>query len=571
MSKYLPEHRHLVERFVRNVFQSSTSEAFRGLVVYDGVCGIGKTTDILNHIEGLISSNPDNRVIYVGQYLEELHRIAGTTADPAKPKSQPPIKDSKGKTKYNPDTQIEFEHPEKRKLLHLKDLINQNKNIVITHKLFESLDIACLALLKSKSYHLVIDEEPVMFELVADRYTIIFKKSKQKQKLSSKEIESLFTLNVLGLEKDKTTVVWKGPDLPRYQDLKEDIDNKRIVLYNHANKGQTDKILMWRQNPEIFESFKTAHVLTYLFKDNFLNAFLDIYEIPYIIKNLTEEEALDDTKLKPYHKCIHLDPLILNSKNFLKKFGNTRVFSSTWFDKYNKEYPVGSVNPLHTKLNTYYKKNLSFSRKPSKVNERLWTTIKRSRTRLVTNGITDPKLFVSYNKRATNAYIKSNHLAFVYNIFPNPLLTNYIRSMGIKAPVEDTYALSILIQWVFRSAVREGKDIDLFLPSQRMTDLLQLWMLDLKDLYEYCRYIRDNINDPILKNEDHAMAITSFDDFVTIYQPGLRHYKALPWLLSKFPVINHQPIKPKPSRKKAAKKHNRERLMVQKTERLKRK
>ena len=37
------------------------------------------------------------------------------------------------------------------------------------------------------------------------------------------------------------------------------------------------------------------------------------------------------------------------------------------------------------------------------------------------------------------------------------------------------YALSELLQWIFRSAIREQKDLKLYLPSKRMHKLLHEW------------------------------------------------------------------------------------------------
>ena len=41
---------------------------------------------------------------------------------------------------------------------------------------------------------------------------------------------------------------------------------------------------------------------------------------------------------------------------------------------------------------------------------------------------------------------------------------------------EDTWALSELIQWTFRSAIRENKPINIYIPSKRMRDLFIDWL-----------------------------------------------------------------------------------------------
>lgn len=43
---------------------------------------------------------------------------------------------------------------------------------------------------------------------------------------------------------------------------------------------------------------------------------------------------------------------------------------------------------------------------------------------------------------------------------------------------EDVFALSEMVQWIWRSAIREGNPINIYVPSARMRDLLTRWMND---------------------------------------------------------------------------------------------
>jgi hypothetical protein len=45
----------------------------------------------------------------------------------------------------------------------------------------------------------------------------------------------------------------------------------------------------------------------------------------------------------------------------------------------------------------------------------------------------------------------------------------------------DMYALSVLIQWMFRSAVRKGEEVWLYIPSRRMRTLLTQWLDNLAE------------------------------------------------------------------------------------------
>ena len=47
---------------------------------------------------------------------------------------------------------------------------------------------------------------------------------------------------------------------------------------------------------------------------------------------------------------------------------------------------------------------------------------------------------------------------------------------------DDEYALSEMIQWIWRSAIRDGKEIWVYIPSRRMRELLKKWLLDLSSV-----------------------------------------------------------------------------------------
>lgn len=56
---------------------------------------------------------------------------------------------------------------------------------------------------------------------------------------------------------------------------------------------------------------------------------------------------------------------------------------------------------------------------------------------------------------------------------PNIVEASEINSNSLMD--QELYAVSSLIQFVFRSAVRKGEPIKLYLPSLRMRELLERW------------------------------------------------------------------------------------------------
>lgn len=61
------------------------------------------------------------------------------------------------------------------------------------------------------------------------------------------------------------------------------------------------------------------------------------------------------------------------------------------------------------------------------------------------------------------------------DLYMVPVVKMFIESRGVKVD-QDQYALSALVQWIFRSAIRDGKPINLFIRSERMRGLLLDWL-----------------------------------------------------------------------------------------------
>lgn len=60
-----------------------------------------------------------------------------------------------------------------------------------------------------------------------------------------------------------------------------------------------------------------------------------------------------------------------------------------------------------------------------------------------------------------------------------PWAKNYLIRLGAKNINQDMYALSVLVQWIFRSAIRNGEKISIYIPSQLMRFLLTQWIENL--------------------------------------------------------------------------------------------
>ena len=51
----------------------------------------------------------------------------------------------------------------------------------------------------------------------------------------------------------------------------------------------------------------------------------------------------------------------------------------------------------------------------------------------------------------------------------------FYRDHGVEVD-ENMYALSNMVQWIWRTAIRDGKEVVVYIPSSRMRKLLVDWM-----------------------------------------------------------------------------------------------
>lgn len=113
----------------------------------------------------------------------------------------------------------------------------------------------------------------------------------------------------------------------------------------------------------------------------------------------------------------------------------------------------------------------------SKSDNNIWTTFKAYKKLISGKGYA--KGYLPSNMRATNEYKDRTAVAYMINKYFNPCIKNFFLSKGIEVD-EDGYALSEMLQFLWRSAIREGRIITVYIPSSRMRNLLIKWIEDQK-------------------------------------------------------------------------------------------
>lgn len=85
------------------------------------------------------------------------------------------------------------------------------------------------------------------------------------------------------------------------------------------------------------------------------------------------------------------------------------------------------------------------------------------------------KGFVPCNSKGTNSFREKKVLAYTINLFPNKEVLDFFKFNNIDIN-QDLYSLCELLQWIWRSQIRDGKQINIYIPSERMRFLLKSWM-----------------------------------------------------------------------------------------------
>lgn len=397
------------------------------IIVVDSIMGSGKTTYCYNEM----SQNKDKKYIYITPYLNEIKRLIG---------------DKENRTKFY--TERGFREPlhlGDGKLQSLHDLLINENNIVTTHALFRKSTLETVELISTGDYTLMLDEALD----VVDIFDLAFQ-----------DYDMLLNNNLIE-EQDKGLIKWIDDNYEgKFIDLKRLCQNGTVAKIKRSKKVQ---LLAWNFSSNLFKAFKEVYIFTYLFESSYLKYYFDMSNIKYD-KYTIQDKQLISFKEKCLYNKQNIKKLINVYFGHLNNLGDKEnALSLNWF----KNYPY-----LRTKLkNNLY--NYLHNILEAKSDTIIWTTFKSSKKSLSGSGYT--KRFISLNTRATNEYKNCSNLAYCCNRYISPDYIEYFRIHNVSVN-EDLYALSEILQWIWRSTIRENKPINIYIPSSRMRNLLIDWL-----------------------------------------------------------------------------------------------
>lgn len=337
------------------------------------------------------------------------------------------------------------------KSLQLKAMMKRRCNIASTHALFTLMDDEALDLARENGYNLIIDESLQVIQGVT---------------ASPKDKELL--LNNLMTVDENGVVSWVCEDYEgKFEGYKKMADEG--TLYYCA--GTFYEVM----NPKRFLPFGEVFMLTYLFDGQLQKAYFDYYGFDYDIVGVERDESGYYFSDKPdappptdYSGLIH----IVEEKDAGGRMNGVGIgrtaLSVNWFKRRGRGHD--DIKTLKNCLYTFFERRTN-----STAERRLWTTYKDyeecllgARNRYASN-------FLALNARATNAYKNADCVAYLVNRFIDPNITKFFATKGIEVD-SDQFALSEMLQFIWRSAIRDDREINLYIPSRRMRELLVGWI-----------------------------------------------------------------------------------------------
>lgn len=201
-----------------------------------------------------------------------------------------------------------------------------------------------------------------------------------------------------------------------------------------------------------------------------LRPYLELYNF-----NITKY-SIKDYKLVNYYEddTSDLRDLIKISEGKLNDVGRGHsAFTLYWYDNILKDNSE-TIFMVRKGLEEFYKNKMTIDENDIRKETLLWTTFSEHKDILFVKSFTEDT-FIQHNIRATNDYDKKYNLAYLVNRNYNPVIKRWLISKGLDTN-DDSYAISECIQWVFRSRIRNGLPINIYIPSERMRNLLKKWL-----------------------------------------------------------------------------------------------
>ena len=402
--------------------------------IVDEMMGRGKSWAAINYM----NTHPDEKFLYITPYLEELeNRIIPSCPD------------------------RHFIMPENNrygtKARHLKILLNRGENVASTHALFSNFDEELIDICRNQNYTLIMDE----VSDVVEQYSI-----------TPEDLKTLLEKYV-DVNDETNLMTWREAKAHYNGKFSRE---KRLCDMGCLGKYGED-VMIWLFPVQAFNAFPNIFILTYMFSAQIQKYYYDYYKLPYEYIHIAGDsietyafttEPVPQTNVVDYMNLVHI-----YEDEKLNSIGDRETdLSKSWYAR-NCQPNSSVIKKLKDNMFNYFHNVMK-----SKTTNNLWTCFKDYKKYISGKGF--GRGYIPSNARATNNYRDRTVIAYPINKYMHTYVKNFFIKNGIIVD-EDGYALSEMLQWIWRSAIRDEQEIWVYIPSARMRRLLKGWLANLQD------------------------------------------------------------------------------------------
>ena len=416
--------------------------------ILDSIMGSNKTNRVLDWID----SNPNERYLYISPLLSEVDNTSRLATNLKHVSFEFPTTDD-GDTKSDD----------------LLAKLEIGANISCTHSLYLGMSEKHLDLIEKHGYIVIIDEEVGVIDAF--------------KKYSTDDLAYLSANGDIEISDEDGMISWVGAELGKKAKYKQ-FYNLCKAKAVYATK-RSDTMLVTQMPVELFTRAKRVIIMTYMFKGNVLDNFLKLKKVDVTPFTDVSPTIIDKHRIR---NLIDLKPL----DRKLLKLGMS-VYAYSKMDKkgfdlisnYIRSTGLSVGAKAKDTMYTFPKDVSPVEMKSGKrVAPRGFLTYKTDIVDDDGNVILDSKgkpktqdnfCWLHSGCRATNKYSYKWYLAHCYDRHPNLSVETYLYEYG--SPIDkNVFALSEMLQWIWRSRIRNGEPIVLAIPNMRMHNLFLDWL-----------------------------------------------------------------------------------------------
>lgn len=417
----------------------------------DYMMGVGKSSYILDKMVDWSNDGKYEQFVYISPLLSEVggkRKDKGRGYDKGRVQEKCPWLDFKF-----PVTQGSS------KLDSFRDLLLRGKNISATHSVFTNLTPLDIELIRERKNVLIIDEEVQALDTYND--------------LGKNHFNVLLSGGQVYITKEGK-VCWNHKDFPQSEDFLNrpddgdySINDRKLSRFINLCDGGylhkvNDKVIIWEYPMSILEAFDEVIVMTYMFDASPMASWCKMNDVG--VKQLSIPEL--DNKQDQIKKEVRglLDIVETKKMREVEKFG----YSYSWWNGtgMNKIY-TDKVKKVLEDVSKNHLSGIGYK-------DYLFTCPENSFKKIKGVGFSRSDWLYS-DCKATNDYADKKVMFYLYSKFPNVFVSPFCKDKGADID-PDRYALSSMLQWLWRGCIRKGEPMKVVVLSKRMRDLLLNWL-----------------------------------------------------------------------------------------------